>query len=114
MHTYSDGTDTWNVEDLWKATNGLESNPMLLRDIADIDNLLDSHCWSAGPMTVREIIDHAQRIESADLNLPIILTPTGAIADGVHRLVKALLRNQKHLHVIRLLEMPPPMEKKDA
>ena len=107
-HTYSDGENTWQVSDLWDAAEGVEPVELPLSDVADIDQLLDSHCWSAGAMTVREILEHGDRVRDADLSYPIILTPDGSIGDGCHRLVKALREGRTTIRAIRLTAMPEP------
>lgn len=99
----------WYVEDLWKAAEGLKPVPMPLEEVADIEELLDSHTWSAGPLSVREILDHVDRIENADLSYPLILTPEGFISDGCHRLIKAWREGRQTVLVVRLKTMPPPV-----
>jgi len=113
MDTYGDGTHIWKVADLWEAAKNIEPVMTHLTEIADIEALLDSHCWSAGPMSVREILEHADRIANADLSCPIILTPDGAIADGCHRLIKALKEGRKFLPIIKLPSMPEPIKKQE-
>jgi len=108
MDTYGDGKNIWAVKDLWEAAKGIEPVMTPLTEIADIDALLDSHCWSAGPMSVREILEHGDRIANADLSYPVIITPTGSIADGCHRLVKALREGREAILAIRLTSMPEP------
>lgn len=106
--TYSDGERTWAVEDLWRAVEGLPTERVPLADL-DVETLLDSHVWveEGERLTVREILDHALRVEEADLSYPIILTPSGDIADGVHRVIKAYRLGQSDIVAVRLHEMPP-------
>jgi hypothetical protein len=106
-HTYSNGHQTWPVATLWEAAKDLTPITAPIAEICDLDDLLDSHTWSDGPLSVREIVDHHERIQDADLSYPIILTPEGWIADGVHRIVKAHLAGITHLPVVRLTQMPP-------
>lgn len=108
--TYSDGTYSWDVADLWRMAALLKPVEVALCLITDVDKLLDSHCWSAGPMTVNEIMEHADRVERADLSYPIILTPDGCIADGVHRVVKCLRTGQTRILAVYLPVMPPPKD----
>jgi len=42
------------------------------------------------------------------MDYPIILTPKGAIADGRHRLAKAILNGDSTIMVKRLSWMPEP------
>jgi len=105
-HTYSNNRVTWSVSDLWRAAEGLEPVLTPLEDVVDMEELLDSHCWSDGPLTVRDILDHVDRIGGADLDRPIILTPDGCIGDGCHRVVRAWREGRTHVLVVRLTEMP--------
>jgi disulfide oxidoreductase YuzD len=110
MQTYSDGTHTWDVEDLWRLAALLKPVETAIFLITDIDKLLDSNCWSAGPMSINEIMDHADRVANADLSYPIILTPEGCIADGVHRVVKCIRTGQSRILAVYLPIMPPPIQ----
>ncbi len=56
--------------------------------------------------TPRAVMQHAARVTEADLEMPIILTPDGEIADGIHRLMKADLLGLKTIKAKRLTEMP--------
>lgn len=107
---YSNGTYSWAVKDLWDLAATLEPVEIEVHKVADIDKLLDSHCWSAGSMSIREIMDHSDRVDKADLTYPIIVTPDGCIADGVHRLVKCLWTGIDRILVVYLPAMPPPKE----
>lgn len=109
MDTYGDGKHIWAVKDLWEAAKNIEPVEMRLEDIAEFDQILDSHCWSDGPLSVREILGHGDRVARADLNYPIILTPTGCIADGVHRLMRALSERRQTIRVVKLPWMPKPL-----
>jgi hypothetical protein len=108
-HTYSNGECTWNVSDLWKAAEGVEPELIRIEDVVDIEELLDSHTWSAGPMSVREILDHVDRIANADLGYPIVLTPEGWIGDGCHRIIKAWREGRQDILVVKLKTMPSPL-----
>jgi len=109
-HTYSDNTHIWLVKDLWEAAKDLPVTSMALTEIVDIDVLLGSHTWSKGKMSVIEIVDHHTRIQNADLQYPVILTPEGHIADGVHRIVKAYLQGVRNLPTVKLQTMPKSKE----
>lgn len=110
VHTYSDGEHTWDVRDLWEAAKGIEPRLEPITSIPSLEGLLDSHTWSAGRMTVREIMDHADRVAAADLCYPIILTPDGWVGDGCHRVVRAMREGRTHILVVRLSSMPRPLK----
>ena len=69
---------------------------------------LDEAVWQAEAMTVREVADHAQRILEADLSYPVIVSATGWIMDGCHRLAKAHLEGRKTILAVFFEEDPPP------
>ena len=111
MHTYSDGHATWDVRDLWKAAEGIEPVEMPICEVCDFDEMLDSYTWTrhgdwTKALTVREILEHADKVASADLSYPIILSPEGWVADGCHRIVRALREGHSSIKVIRLPKMP--------
>jgi len=61
--------------------------------------------WSINDMD--DFIHHAKRCSDANLDYPIILDVYGTIADGMHRVVKAIVRGRRTIKAIRLETMPP-------
>jgi disulfide oxidoreductase YuzD len=64
---------------------------------------------SANPFDIQnfyEFLDHFKRVENCDLKYPIILTDMGYIADGWHRVAKAILSGKTSIKAIRMTEMP--------
>jgi len=53
-------------------------------------------------------IMQAKRVQNCSLEHPIILDDSGQIADGYHRLCKAILEGHETIKAIRLEEMPAP------
>lgn len=100
-HTFSNGEYEWDVADLWEAAGGLIPTPIRVEELAD----LDEPVW--GPsLTPLDIVGHIRRIEAADETYPIILTPDGHIADGVHRTLKAILAGRSTVMAVTLPAMP--------
>jgi hypothetical protein len=58
--------------------------------------------------TFYSFIDHCKRIENCDLKYPIIINDRGYIADGWHRVAKAILSGKTTIKAIRMNEMPTP------
>jgi hypothetical protein len=106
VDTYSYRGDVYLVSDLWKEAEKYNSKEIKISEIPTLDELLDSHCWSTGKMSVRDIMDHCDRINNADLSYPIIFAPNGDIADGVHRIAKAIREGKKYIKAIQLCKMP--------
>lgn len=55
---------------------------------------------------IDDMIYHIDRINNTDLKYPIILDYRGCIADGWHRICKAILSGDKTIKAIRLETMP--------
>lgn len=69
-----------------------------------------SGCPWGGEMNTDNFIYHAKRVADADLSKPIILDDFGYIADGWHRICKAILEGRKTIKAVRLEDMPEPFE----
>lgn len=54
-----------------------------------------------------DFIWHMRRCSNADTNIPILLDDLGQIADGNHRVARAILRGKKYIKAYRLKNMPP-------
>jgi hypothetical protein len=67
--------------------------------------------WFGGPRnllpTCRAIAEHARDIYEADLTYPIILSPTGEVLDGWHRMCRAYLQGIEELDAVQLPTVPP-------
>ena len=47
-------------------------------------------------------------MDAADLSFPIILSADGAVMDGRHRVLKALLQDRDHVEAVQFDEDPEP------
>ncbi len=57
---------------------------------------------------LKDFIFQCKRVRDCSLEYPIILDDCGQIADGYHRLCKAILEGKETIKAIRLEEMPTP------
>src|SRR5690242_11429112 len=90
-HWVALGARAWHIETIWRAALNLPIQQVPIDAIHEIDE----DCWFGGrPVTVRAVVDHAQRIADADLTVPVILASDGQVLDGMHRIAKALLRGR--------------------
>lgn len=55
---------------------------------------------------LKEFIFQCKRVNECSLDYPIILDERGIIADGYHRVCKAILEGRETIKAIRLEEMP--------
>jgi len=58
--------------------------------------------------TWRAMLEHVRLMEEADLSYPIILSASGAVMDGMHRIVKATLQGRHEIEAVQFDEDPPP------
>ncbi len=97
----------WDVVTLIAATDGLVVEAVPVSTFAA---MLEEVMWFGGEVepTVRAVIEHAERIRSADLSFPIILSSTGIVVDGMHRIARAVLDGHEMIDAVRFVEDPPP------
>lgn len=91
----------WDVPTLWAKASGLVREPIAVESIPELDDEL----W--GPVTLREAAGHFKRSDKADLDCPIILSASGWLMDGSHRIVAAIARG-KPLMAVRFDVTPEP------
>ena len=102
----------WHLERLWEATKEL---PVIHVEIESLKHL-DAVCWfdDGFEATLRNVVEHFVRMESADIDYPIILDPNGQIFDGAHRVAKAMANGQSTIKAVLMNEVPPPDEIADS
>jgi hypothetical protein len=92
---------------LWEMAKGLPSKKVRVSDL----NALDEVRWFSDLMnkkpTCRAVAEHARDIYEVDFQFPIILSPTGVVLDGMHRLCKAFLQGLEEIDAVQLPVMPP-------
>jgi len=117
-HTYSTtrGTKTliWDVGRLWELAADLPAREV---PVKDLEHLLDEQCWfnthTLVP-TARAVAEHSEKIHSADLSYPIILSRHGEVMDGMHRLAKAWMQGLATIWTVQFQEDPTPDWEEDA
>ena len=97
------GLRAWDVDRLVALTKHMEPQPVPVASIRE----LDEPYWGE-PVNCRGIAEHARLINEADLRFPVILSSDGRVMDGMHRVLKALIRGETHLLAVRFLEDPEP------
>jgi hypothetical protein len=77
--------------------------------------VMDMPLWNINltiePFESKQLYDfifQCKRVMRCSLDKPIILDNYGQIADGYHRVCKAILQGKETIKAIRLLEMPTP------
>lgn len=101
------GTLIWDVHRLVKLSANLPAKEVKLEAIRE----LDEPFWFGNEESIptcRAIAEHTKLIEESDLEHPVILSQDGRVMDGMHRVVKALLKGHKRIKVIQFTDDPKP------
>ena len=101
----SRGLLAWDVDRLVQRSSQLPRKRIPLSTIREL-----SEEWSGDDerRTWRAMLEHIRLIEEADLSFPIILSATGAVMDGMHRVAKAALQGANAIEAVQFDEDPEP------
>jgi hypothetical protein len=104
-HIVSGRNLIWDVHRLVKLTRSHPVRQVPLSRIAELDE-----CFWFGDerATCRAVALHAKLIHETDLAHPIILSSSGRVMDGMHRVCKALLENRTSVAAVQFIEDPEP------
>src|SRR3954468_1165935 len=95
------------MQQLWDMAAGLPSKKVLVSELGALDDVR----WFSERMeklpTCRAVAEHARDIYEADFRFPIILSPSGAVLDGMHRLCKAFLIDMEEIDAVHCLRYRP-------
>jgi hypothetical protein len=97
----------WHVPDLLDAAADLPVRETST-DRFDLD--VDAWFGEACKPTIRSVVDHMKRIESARVSDPILLSAEGHVFDGLHRLAKCRLRSITKIKYRQFATNPEPFE----
>lgn len=102
------GDGIWDVPSLWEEARRQKLEPFEVNP-----KILDLSLWPWPDIkSISSVIDVIKDIEDADLKYPIILSKTGAIMDGFHRVAKARWQGKK-LMAVQFEEDPAPSQRKE-
>jgi len=101
----SRGILAWDVDRLVELSSTLARKQVPLRDIRELD---EAWVGEDERPTWRGLIEHADLIHAADLSFPIILSASGAVMDGMHRVAKAALRGETEITAVQFESDPEP------
>jgi len=101
-------TPYWTMRTIWAAAEGKPAVAVAIDDL----NILDAVVWFGGPNnvepTIRRVAERASDIFNADLSYPIIMTRSGDVLDGAHRIAKAYLQGERTITAVVIDDYPPP------
>jgi len=105
---YRYGNEYYSVARLIDAAKDLKPFDLPIAGIA-----LGAEIWSGS--TIFELAFHVKRCFEADLSKPIILDWNGEIADGRHRLIKAIIDGKQTIKAVRITwKITPDRVESDA
>jgi len=97
----------WDVDRLVRRSKHFPRVKVLLSSLRE----LDESYWFNGVddvPTCRAVADHARLIEATDLSYPIILSSSGRIMDGIHRVAKAYMLGHETIVAVQFDKDPEP------
>ncbi|TQV76933.1 hypothetical protein FLL45_02985 [Aliikangiella marina] len=96
----SKGLLAWDVSRLIRLSQDFQVFQLPLNSIREID---ESYWYDLGGQapSCRNITEHSQLINQADLSFPIILCHQGRVMDGMHRVCKALMLECESIDAVK-------------
>ena len=104
---YSDGQG--NLYSVAKLVDDAKGLPVFDCPLAALN--LSGEIWSGSNM--HGLAWHCRRVKNADLDEPILLDWNGVIADGRHRVIKALVEGKRTIKAKRMQWKPDPCRTED-
>ena len=93
--------DVWYVETLIKHASDL---PVFDLDLSSLD--LDVMPWEL--KSIFHYIDHFMQTNNCSLEYPVIMSPSGWVMNGWHRISKALIEGRQTVKAVRFKKLPTP------
>ncbi len=97
----------WDVDKLVKLAEHYLPKEIMLESIDE----LDENYWfqhNDDVPSVRKIAEHVDLAKKANFKYPVILSSDGRVMDGMHRILKALMKGKETIKVVQFLEDPEP------
>lgn len=99
----------WEVDRLWELAKDLPVKLVRLDQLDDLDRVgWHGQTQHYGRLTIREVADHARRIQEASFDHPIILSAEGHLLDGFHRVAKVYLLGMREISAVQFEVNPSP------
>jgi hypothetical protein len=99
------GYFAWDVGKLIKLAEVL---PTVLVEVEKIKDLHENYWYAASIPTVQSVAEHARLISECDFQFPIILSSDGRVMDGMHRVAKAWMQNERFIRAKQFISDPLP------
>jgi hypothetical protein len=99
----------WDVERLRELAKSLPAKWVPLSSLTDLDRVgWHGQGSNHGRLTLREVAEHARRIQEATFDHPVILSAEGHLLDGFHRVAKAYLLGMTEIAAVQFEVDPAP------
>ena len=100
------GPLAWDVDRLVALSKNFPRRQVPLAEIRELD---EPYWFGPGDVpTCRAVAAHARLIEETDLRHPIILFADGRVADGMHRVCKAVAWQHPTIEAVQFVTDPAP------
>ena len=107
---YERGNEYWKAETLYDYVHEKRLKPFKYPLAAFNMNKVYSQFNN---YNLYNVIYQIKRIANCNIDIPIIIDNIGQVADGLHRVVKAISMDKEYIMAYRLLDMPTPDEVTD-
>jgi hypothetical protein len=99
------GLLAWDVGRLVRLSAHLPRKRVSLTDIRELD---ESWSGEGERPTWRALLEHVKLIAEADLSYPIILSSSGEVMDGMHRIARAVREGRSEIEAVQFEVDPEP------
>ena len=108
MGCYHEGK-FWSDETIWKVTKNVMPEPFRTSDL-----IRQCLSWNMGDL--QDFAREMKKVQEANLDYPIVVSPFGDIVDGCHRVVKAYLENKPIVFakIFDMTTVPPDYDEYEA
>ena len=101
----SRGLLAWDVDRLVELSSRLPRKRVPLSQLRELD---EPWPGEGEPVTWRSLLEHVKLMDEADLSFPIILSASGDLMDGRHRMAKAWREGRTEVEAVQFDEDPEP------
>jgi hypothetical protein len=99
------GLLAWDVDRLVLLSRGFPVRRISLSEIRELDEPVFG---DGEPPTWRSFAAHVRLVNDTELTYPIIRAADGAVMDGMHRVIKALVEGRDTIDAVQFRADPPP------
>ena len=104
---YVRGNEYWKAETLYNYVKKKKIKPFKM-SLASFNLNLVYHQFDNDNLYA--VIYQIKRVANCDIEKPIVIDDVGQVADGMHRIVKAISMDMEYIMAYRLTDMPTPDE----